>query len=81
MQHDLATILPLAWRAAPAQTRDTTLKVSMVQNRVDSSVSFTAITAELEGFTGSDVKEARGHFRGGALRARAYFSMSQPLKY
>lgn len=31
--------------------------MSMAQNRVDASVNFTAITAELEGFTGSDIKE------------------------
>lgn len=29
----------------------------MAQNRVDASVNFTAITQELEGFTGSDIKE------------------------
>ncbi|CAN0506862.1 unnamed protein product [Ectocarpus sp. 12 AP-2014] len=29
----------------------------MAQNRVDASVNFTAITEELEGFTGSDIKE------------------------
>lgn len=40
-----------------AQTREEILKVSMAQNRVDASVNFTAITAELEGFTGSDIKE------------------------
>ncbi|CAM9802372.1 unnamed protein product, partial [Laminaria digitata] len=39
------------------QTREEILKVSMAQNRVDASVNFTAITAELEGFTGSDIKE------------------------
>lgn len=33
--------------------------MSMAQNRVDASVNFTAITAELEGFTGSDIKEVR----------------------
>ena len=38
-----------------AQTREEILKVSMAQNRVDASVNFTAITAELEGFTGSDL--------------------------
>lgn len=42
------------------QTREDILKVSMAQNRVDSSVNFTAITAELEGFTGSDIKEVGG---------------------
>lgn len=31
----------------------------MAQNRVDASVNFTAITEELEGFTGSDIKEVR----------------------
>lgn len=41
------------------QTREEILKVSMAQNRVDASVNFTAITAELEGFTGSDIKEVR----------------------
>eukprot|EP00903_Cladosiphon_okamuranus_P011861 g11142.t1 len=40
-----------------AETREEILKVSMAQNRVDASVNFTAITAELEGFTGSDIKE------------------------
>lgn len=39
------------------QTREEILRVSMAQNRVDASVNFTAITAELEGFTGSDIKE------------------------
>lgn len=39
------------------QTREEILKVSMAQNRVDESVNFTAITQELEGFTGSDIKE------------------------
>lgn len=41
------------------QTREEILKVSMAQNRVDAGVNFTAITAELEGFTGSDIKEVR----------------------
>lgn len=41
------------------QTREEILRVSMAQNRVDASVNFTAITAELEGFTGSDIKEVR----------------------
>ncbi|CAN0032033.1 unnamed protein product [Scytosiphon promiscuus] len=40
-----------------AETREEILKVSMAKNRVDASVNFTAITAELEGFTGSDIKE------------------------
>lgn len=35
----------------------------MAQNRVDASVNFTAITAELEGFTGSDIKEVRTYNR------------------
>ena len=44
------------------KTREEILKVSMAQNRVDASVNFTAITAELEGFTGSDIKEVgSGH--------------------
>lgn len=60
-RHDLtaANFHRLVWRASPAQTREEILKVSMAQNRVDASVNFTAITAELEGFTGSDIKEVR----------------------
>lgn len=41
------------------KTREEILKVSMAQNRIDSSVNFTAITEKLEGFTGSDIKEVR----------------------
>lgn len=47
----------LCSRCRAGQTREEILKVSMAQNRVDASVNFTAITAELEGFTGSDIKE------------------------
>ena len=50
---------PAVYDVAPGQTREEILKVSMAQNRVDASVNFTAITAELEGFTGSDIKEVR----------------------
>lgn len=48
---------PLTRSTWLAQTREEILKVSMAQNRVDESVNFTAITQELEGFTGSDIKE------------------------
>lgn len=57
----LCVFLRAACRAE--QTREEILKVSMAQNRVDASVNFTAITAELEGFTGSDIKEVRMYER------------------
>ncbi|CAM9286175.1 unnamed protein product [Discosporangium mesarthrocarpum] len=40
-----------------AETREEILRVTMAQNRVDPAVNFTSITQELEGFTGSDIKE------------------------
>jgi SpoVK/Ycf46/Vps4 family AAA+-type ATPase len=39
------------------QTREEILRVTMANNRVDPSVDFAAIAKDLEGFTGSDIKE------------------------
>ncbi|CAM9812723.1 unnamed protein product, partial [Chrysoparadoxa australica] len=40
-----------------AETREDILRVTMASNRVDPAVDFTAIANDLEGFTGSDIKE------------------------
>jgi ATP-dependent 26S proteasome regulatory subunit len=48
------------WRTATTtstQTREEILRVTMANNRVDPSVDFAAIAKDLEGFTGSDIKE------------------------
>ncbi len=39
------------------ETREDILRVTMAENRVDSSVNFTEVASKLEGFTGSDIKE------------------------
>eukprot|EP00953_Heterococcus_sp_UTEX-ZZ885_P021586 12037-Heterococcus_DN1.PRE.1 len=43
--------------SACTQTREEILRVTMANNRVDPSVDFAAIAKDLEGFTGSDIKE------------------------
>lgn len=40
-----------------AATREAILRVSLAQNRVDAAVNLTEIAAQLEGYTGSDLKE------------------------